>query len=108
MAEEKPIMNQVLEAIRNRRSVRSYKPKPIPRDILNTLIEAGNMAPTGGNRQPWRFVVVEDPEFKRKLLQLTLPKYQEILKRLKETNPQFYEAVRKSAHSPADVSQINA
>ena len=65
-------MNEVLEAIRNRRSVRSYKPDPIPKEVLKKIIEAGNMAPTGVRRQPWRFVVVENPEFKRELRQATL------------------------------------
>ncbi|MHC4638956.1 MAG: nitroreductase family protein, partial [Planctomycetota bacterium] len=38
-------MNPVIEAINNRRSIRSYEPKPIPKDIINTIIEAGNQAP---------------------------------------------------------------
>ena len=81
-------MNEVLEAIRNRRSVRSYKPDPIPRDVLKKIIEAGNMAPTGVRRQPWRFVVVENPEFKRKLRQ-TAFKFLE--GPLKEKTPDIYK-----------------
>lgn len=68
-------MNQVIEAIMKRRSVRLYEPKPIPRDVLHVLINAGNMAPTGGNAQSWRFVVVEDRGFKEKLLSLGIPRY---------------------------------
>ncbi|UCC57787.1 MAG: nitroreductase family protein, partial [Candidatus Bathyarchaeum sp.] len=63
-------MNPVIEAINKRRSTRAYEQKPIPKDIINTIIEAGNQAPStmgmvkGVPRfQPWRFVVVEDPEF---------------------------------------------
>ena len=81
-------MNEVLEAIKNRRSVRSYKPDSIPRDILNKIIEAGNMAPTGVNRRPWRFVVVEDPEFKRKLHQVAFKFFEGPLK---ETTPDVYK-----------------
>jgi len=81
-------MNEVLKAIKNRRSVRSYKPDPIPRDVLNKIIEAGNMAPTGVNRQPWRFVVVEDPEFKRKLHQTAFKFFEGPLK---EKTPDVYK-----------------
>jgi nitroreductase len=76
----KAMMNPVIEAIKNRQSIRAYEPKPVPRDIINTIIEAGNQAPSQGRMvkgetlfQPWRFVVVEDREFKQKLVQTTLP-----------------------------------
>ena len=47
-----------LEAIRKRRSVRRYKSGDIPRADLETIVDAGRLAPTGYNRQPWDFVVV--------------------------------------------------
>lgn len=68
-------MNQIIETIMKRRSVRLYESRPIPKDILQILINAGNMAPTGGNAQNWRFVVVEDRSFKEKLLSLGIPRY---------------------------------
>ena len=52
-------MNPVIEAIVKRRSVRSYKPDPVPRDAIEAIIDAGNWAPTGLNQQCWRFVVVD-------------------------------------------------
>jgi nitroreductase len=52
----------VLEAIRTRRSVRKYKPEPIPNEKLETILDAARLAPSASNRQPWRFVVVEDRE----------------------------------------------
>lgn len=58
-------MNPVIEAIKKRRSVRSYDPKPIPKNIMNAIIEAGNQAPSAMNSQPWRFVVVEDKSLKK-------------------------------------------
>lgn len=95
-------MNEVLEAIKNRRSVRSYKPDPIPRDILKKIIEAGNMAPTGVGKQPWRFVVVEDPEFKRKLSQVAFIFLKgggspEIYKLLKYMQARYEEPIYHSA-----------
>ncbi len=68
-------MNQVIETIMRRRSVRLYESKPIPREILQTIIDAGNAAPTGGNAQSWRFVVVEDKSFRNKLMSLAIPRY---------------------------------
>lgn len=57
----------VLEAIRLRRSVRAYLPHPIPRETLLEILEAGRLAPSASNIQPWHFVVVTDPE-RRKMI----------------------------------------
>ena len=56
-----------LEAIRKRRSVREYTGAPIPREDLETIVDAGRLAATGGNQQPWEFVVVTDREMIDKL-----------------------------------------
>jgi len=61
----------VQEAIRKRRSIRKYRSKPIPNEKLQLLLEAARLAPSGGNRQPWRFVVVKKPSTKRALAQAT-------------------------------------
>jgi nitroreductase len=49
-----------LEAIRNRRSVRRYKNEAIPKEALETIVDAGRLAATGSNRQPWDFIVVTE------------------------------------------------
>ncbi len=59
-------MNETLETMWKRRSVRKYKSDPIPDDDLNLILEAARRAPTGGNRQKWRMVVVTDPDMRRK------------------------------------------
>ena len=51
-----------LEAIRKRRSVRKYTGEPIPREDLEKIVDAGRLAATGNNRQPWDFIVVTDRE----------------------------------------------
>lgn len=56
-----------LENIRHRRSVRSFSDRPIPREALLNCIEAAAQAPSGANKQPWTFVVVTDPDIKRKI-----------------------------------------
>ena len=50
----------VLEAIETRRSVRRFKPEPIPKDVLSRIVNAGRLAPTARNVQLWEFVVVTD------------------------------------------------
>ncbi len=51
-----------LEAIRKRRSVREYTGEPIPREDLETIVDAGRLAASGHNNQPWDFVVVTERE----------------------------------------------
>jgi nitroreductase len=48
-----------LEAIAGRRSIRRFKEEPLPADVLEKILLAGTQAPSGKNRQPWRFVVVQ-------------------------------------------------
>jgi nitroreductase len=55
------------EAVRRRLSVRSYKPDPIPDDVLGRIIEAGRLAPSAKNNQPWKFIVVRDPSVRAAL-----------------------------------------
>lgn len=52
----------VEEAIRIRRSVRSFRPDPIPPQIVRKILEAGRLAPSAANRMPWKFVVVTNPQ----------------------------------------------
>jgi nitroreductase len=61
----------VLEAIHQRRSVRSYLDKPVPDGVLEQILEAGTWAPSAGNMQAWEFVVVKDPEARRKVVDTT-------------------------------------
>jgi nitroreductase len=50
----------MLETIMKRKSVRSFSEKPVSAESVKKLLEAGRLAPSGSNRQPWRFVVVQD------------------------------------------------
>ncbi len=56
-----------LEAIRKRRSVRKYTGAPIPRQDLETIVDAGRLAASGSNAQPWDFIVVTDREMIQRL-----------------------------------------
>jgi len=112
------MMNPVIETINKRRSVRAYESKQIPRAIINTIIEAGNQAPStmgmvkGVLRfQPWRFVVVEDSEFRQKLVKTTLPIWKKMIESMKETHPEIYEQVMmqyEAMDEPKDMIYYSA
>ncbi len=55
------------EVLRTRRSVRSYRPDPIPEDVLKRVLDAARMAPSGLNIQPWKFIVIRNKEIKEKV-----------------------------------------
>src|SRR2546430_5563780 len=55
------------EAMRTLRAVRRLRPEPIPDDVLHRVLEAATWAPTGGNRQPWRVIVVRERGRKERL-----------------------------------------
>jgi nitroreductase len=57
----------VFEAVKKRRSVRTYLPDPIPTSVLKQILEAGRLAPSACNLQPWHFIVVTDPQKRRVL-----------------------------------------
>jgi len=55
------------ELCNRRRSVRQFSPKPVSRELLESLIRTAGTAPSGANKQPWRFIIVTDTELKRKI-----------------------------------------
>jgi len=67
-----------LEAIRTRRSIRKFKPEPVPEHILEEVLRAGTWAPSGMNNQPWKFVIIQDQSTKNALGELS--KYGTIIK----------------------------
>jgi len=56
-----------LSLLRARRSIRRFKPDPVEREKILACLEAARLAPSAQNLQPWRFLVVEDPEVKAKI-----------------------------------------
>lgn len=65
-------MRDLLEIIKGRRSIRKFKPDPIPEEDLREILEAGIWAPSAGNTQEWRFYVVRDPALKAGLASAAL------------------------------------
>ncbi|MEM2936737.1 MAG: nitroreductase family protein, partial [Candidatus Bathyarchaeia archaeon] len=56
-----------LECIRKRRDVRSYIKKEVPDEVINRIIEAGRLAPSAMNLQPWHFIVIRNKETLKEL-----------------------------------------
>jgi nitroreductase len=62
MTEENP---NLFEIIATTRSMRRLKPDPVPAALIRKILEAGVSAPSGGNMQRWRFIVIRDPKIKQ-------------------------------------------
>ncbi len=60
----------LLELVKNRRTIRKFKPDPIPDEYIDKMIEMARWAPSGFNTQPWEFMVIKDQKLKDKLAQL--------------------------------------
>lgn len=64
MPEETASTTDLFQIIRTARSMRRLKPDPVPNELIRKILEAGVCAPSGGNMQRWRFLVVRDPQIK--------------------------------------------
>jgi nitroreductase len=62
----------LFEAIGTQRAMRRLKPDPVSDEDLWTILDAAVKAPSGGNRQPWNFIVIRDPDTKRKIAEYYL------------------------------------
>jgi nitroreductase len=66
-AEMRRRLDEFYRDVSRRRTVRDFSPRPVPRDLIETALEAASTAPSGANLQPWHFVVVSGPESKRRI-----------------------------------------
>ena len=60
-----------IEVLKTRRSVRAYKREPVPKKVIEDIVDCGRLAPTAVNIQPWEFVVVTDPQALRRIAKAT-------------------------------------
>jgi nitroreductase len=54
------VHTMILDLLRKRHSVRAFQDRPVPDDVLNDVLEAGRLSPSGGNEQPWAFGMIAD------------------------------------------------
>ncbi len=67
---EREVMRQAhafYESMRRRRSVRTFSSDPVPRECVEYAVRTAATAPSGAHQQPWRFVIVDDPDLKRQI-----------------------------------------
>lgn len=74
----------LLELMRGRRSVRRFSDQPVPDPLLDKILEAARWAPSAGNRQAWRFVVVRDAATRRALRDAVDPVVRELVRQTRE------------------------
>jgi iodotyrosine deiodinase len=68
-AEQMQASREFVERMSVRRSVRFMSSEPVPIELIENAVRCASLAPSGANQQPWKFVVVKDPEIKRKIRQ---------------------------------------
>jgi nitroreductase len=61
---------EIMEAIRKRRSIRSFKKEKIPTKVLEKILEAATYAPSSGNLQNWEFILIKDENAKKKIAEI--------------------------------------
>ncbi len=62
--------DSLLELVQKRRSIRKFKPEPIPDECVDKIIEVARWAPSGANSQPWEFIVVKKQELRDRIIEL--------------------------------------
>lgn len=88
----------VLDAIENRRSIREFVERLIAQEHLHAILKAGSQAPSAGNRQPWRFFVVEN---RRVRFEIAHAMDEALREDRLETNHRLTEAEKSSVHYSA-------
>ena len=67
LAEMRERLSDFYADVERRRTVREFSDRPVPRDIIETALQAANTAPSGANLQPWHFAVVSGPQTKKRI-----------------------------------------
>jgi iodotyrosine deiodinase len=80
-----------LAVMSRRRSVRHFSERPVPEDLLENALRVAASAPSGANRQPWRFVVVRDPEVQQRIRDAA--EHEEKLLYNRRASPDYLEAI---------------
>lgn len=98
---------KLFEALRTTRAIRRIKPDPVPMSLIRKVCEAGTFAPSGGNRQPWQFIAVTDPERRAFIAQRYRTAFAEYIAPAVEAAkaPDFPEAKRKNIAAAVHLAE---
>lgn len=108
--------NTVINNIKSRRSVRDFKSEPIPNDVIDKIVEAGRFAPSALNKQPWKFIIIDDKgliEDLSRLVRCRIKRIYKLIPLLKFfvkplRDQRSVNALKKTAESPYDTVFYNA
>lgn len=96
----------IYELIRKRRSIRKYKPHPVPRDVIERVLEAASWAPSGKNMQNWRFFVLQG-KYRDDYLQYSQKSWDTIRPILeKRLKPSLYEFTERFFYTLGDAPVV--
>ena len=87
----------LFEAINSQRAVRYLKPDPVPEAILQRLIETAVKAPSGGNSQPWKFLIIRDEGLKERIGRYYRESWERVYGAKASSPPSLAPRVRRSA-----------
>jgi nitroreductase len=97
----------LLEGIRTTRSIRRLESRPVPRALIRKVCEAGTFAPSGGNRQPWSFIAVTDPERRAFIARLYREAFERYITPALEAarDPSFPEQKKRTMNSARHLAE---
>ena len=100
--------NDLLDLVKQRRSIRRFKSDPIPDEYIDKIIEVARWAPSGFNQQPWDFIVVKKPELKNRIVEFcrmygSQSAQMEITRESWQKGPKWEPAKRDNDYSTAPV-----
>lgn len=98
---------ELLQLVQNRRSIRRFKPDPVPREDIEKIIEVARWAPSGFDTQPWEFVVLTEKKDKQAIVEITAPYWESCVK-LEQARPDWQGKIwnlKGMTHEPGDYSE---
>ncbi|HPG24245.1 MAG: nitroreductase family protein [Spirochaetaceae bacterium] len=106
MPDDLPDM-KLFDAIYGLRATRIYEDRPVPDEVLDSILEASTMACSSGNTQPWEFVVVTDPEQKRRIKAEMVDAFATIDAERAQTEAQLTDSSGRSVTGRAAVEHLD-
>jgi nitroreductase len=97
--------HDLFEIMRTTRSMRRLKPNPVPEELIRKILEAGVFAPSGGNMQRWRFLVVKDPTIKQTIGAFYKRAWEEVVAPRYRTGEPAPGTSRERFHRMLDAAQ---
>jgi nitroreductase len=100
---------ELFEAINTQRAMRRLKPDPVPDELVWKVLDAAIRAPSGGNRQPWNFIVIRDEAKKKKLAAWYLEAWEKAygpIKQMAKSNPETAKTYASADHLANHLAEV--